>query len=127
MPAPPDRSPVRLYVAARRVFKRWWALGASLRALKTILRGVQISWTQVPPCYRSKGYRLAPADEDWAKGELERWLPAGYLRELSAEEAATAHCVMGGLVTHSAGRPRLVIDYRHVNAFTEKWRFNYET
>lgn len=73
------------------------------------------------------GLPTLPADEKWAKGELERWLSAGYLRELSAEEAATAHCMIAGPVMHSAGRPRLVIEYRHVNALMEKWRFKYET
>lgn len=127
LPATPADPPVRPYVAARRAVKRWRALGASRWVITTILRGVQIPWTQVPPRYRSKGYRLAPANEEWAEGELERWLRAGYLRELNAEEAAAAHCVMGGFVTHSAGKPRLVIDYRHVNAFMEKRRFKYET
>lgn len=37
------------------------------------------------------------------------------------------HCVAGGFVTRSAGKPRLVVDYRHPDAFMERRHFRYET
>lgn len=95
--------------------------------VETILRGVQIPWRQRPPRYRSRGYQLNSEDNEWAKEELARWLAAGYLRELSADEVEQAQCIVGAFVTHSAGKPRLVKDCRHPNAYMERRRFKYET
>jgi len=95
--------------------------------IRTLLDGVQIPWTRRPPHYRRRGYAVAAADEQGAKAELARWLAAGYLKELTPEEAADVRCVVGAFVTHSAGKPCLVVDYRHPNAFMERRRFKYET
>lgn len=119
--------PVRPYVATRRAIKEWRSLGASRRVIETIFRGVQIPWRQRPPQFRSQGYKLSDSDNKWATEELERWFSAGYLRELSPTEAAAAHCVVGAFVTHSAGKPRVVVDYRHPNSYMERRRFKYET
>eukprot|EP00170_Pyropia_yezoensis_P004458 contig_18241_g4471 len=56
-----------------------------------------------------------------------RWLTAGYLREVTEAEAAEAHCVVGAFVTHDAGKPRLMVDYRHPNGYMEPRCFKYET
>jgi len=88
--------------------------------------GVKIPWTRRQPRYQSKGYSLSPSDELWAQAELSLWLAAGYLEELTPKEAAEEHCVLGAFVTHSAGKPRLVVDYRHPNNFVTR-RFKYET
>lgn len=119
--------PGRPYAAIRRAIKEWRSLGASRWVIETILRRVQIPWRQRPPQYRSRGYQLKREDDAWAEQELQRLLAAGYLGELSPEEAAAAHCVVGAFVTHSAGKSRLVEDYRHPNAHMERRRFKYET
>lgn len=124
---PPRTCTVRPFVATKRALKAWRALGASWWVLETIGRGIQIPWTRRPPPFRARGYKLSAADTEWAKGELVRWLAAGYLKELTAEQAARMQCVVGAFVTYSAGKPRLVVDYRHPNAHMERRRFRYET
>ena len=126
-PGPAPSPPVRPYEATRRAIKAWRSLGASRWVIRTIQRGVQIPWLRKPPRFHSRGYSLNKADAKWAEAELERWLAAGYLREMTEEEATGVHCLMGGFVTHSAGKPRLVVDYRHPNAYMERRRFKYET
>lgn len=98
----PTEPTVRPYVATRRAIKEWRALGASRLVIKTILQGVQIPWRELPPRYRSQAYQLNEADDAWAKEELGRSLAAGYLRELTSEEARAAHCIVSASVTHSA-------------------------
>jgi len=133
IPPPAHRSdltpppPVPPFVVTRRAVKKWRSLWASRWVINTIRRGVQIPWTRRPPRFHSRGYTLSAPDAAWAEGELARWLAAGYLREVDSVEAARMHCVVGAFVTRSAGKPRLVVDYRHPNAHIEQRRFKYET
>lgn len=116
-----------LFLATRRAIKYWWSLGDSRWVVREIIEGVLIPWRQRPPRYRGRGDQLSRGDEAWAREEFDRLLEAGYIRELSAREEAAAHCVMGALVTHSAGKPRLVEDSRHANSDMEPRRLRYET
>lgn len=105
----------------------WRRIGASPWVLDTLRRGIYLPWVKKPPRFRSKGYQVAPADADYLKREITRGLARGFYRELTDEEANKAHCIVGAFVTHSAGKQRLVIDYRVPNQYLEERKFKYES
>lgn len=70
---------------------------------------------------------MAPADKEYLEKEIARGLLCGFYRELTAEEAAQAHCIVGAFVVTSAGKQRMVIDYRLPNSYLKDRRFKYES
>lgn len=114
-------------VRVRRRLEGWRRKGASSRVLDILTQGIYLPWTSTPPRSRSRRYSTAPADKDYLKKEIARGLRCGFYRELTAEEAAQAHCIVGAFVVTSAGKQRMVIDYRLPNAYLADRRFKYES
>lgn len=105
----------------------WRRIGASPWVVDTLTQGIYLPWTRTPPRLRSKRYAVAPADKDYLENESVRGLLRGFYRELTAEEAAQAHCIVGAFVVTSAGKQRMLIDYRHPNAYLADRRSKYES
>jgi len=111
----------------RRCLGAWRRIGASPWVLDTLAHGIHLPWVSPPPRQHAKGYLVAPRDREFLEGEPERGLANGFYRELSRGEAARAHGVVGAFVTWSAGKPRMVIDYRHPNKYLSERKFKYES
>lgn len=114
-------------VQVRRRVGAWRRIGASPWVVDTITRGIYLPWTSKPSRFRAKGYQVAAADQDFLEKEIARGLSRGFYRELTPTEAKTSHCVVAAFVTHSAGKQRLVIDYRIPNRHLAKRKFKYES
>lgn len=114
-------------VKVREHLDEWRELGASEWVLDTLANGIFLQWARRPPKYRSKGYRVAERDRAWLEQELQRGLAGGFYRELSKAEADAARCVVPAFVVWSAGKPRMVIDYRIPNACLVDKKFKYES
>lgn len=95
--------------------------------IDTLTQGINLPWVTPPPRHHAKGYPVADRDKAYLVGELERGLAGGFYWELSPAEAATAHCILGVFVTWSAGKPRMVIDYRLPKAHLAERKFKYES
>ena len=125
-PADPDPG-VPPCVQVRRSLAEWRRIGASPWVLDTISNGIYLPWSSRPPHFRSKGYKIDAKDAEFLEAELARGLEQGFYRELSEDEVKKAHCVVGAFVVHSAGKARMVIDYRLPNRHLEERKFKYES
>lgn len=114
-------------VRVRRRLEGWRRIGASSWVLDTSTQGIYLPWTSTPPRSRSRGYSTAPADKDYLEKEIACGLRCGFYRELTAEEAAQAQCIVGAFVVASPGKQRMVIDSRLPNAYLADRRFKYES
>eukprot|EP00168_Porphyra_purpurea_P002129 TRINITY_DN124_c0_g1_i1.p2 TRINITY_DN124_c0_g1~~TRINITY_DN124_c0_g1_i1.p2 ORF type:complete len:773 (-),score=79.36 TRINITY_DN124_c0_g1_i1:1080-3191(-) len=114
-------------VQVRRHLEEWRRIGASPWVVDTLAQGIYLPWVSTPPRHRSKGYRVAGEDEEFLRKELTRGLLRGFYRELTEGEAEQAHCVVGAFVVRSAGKLRMVVDYRLPNRHLAERRFKYET
>lgn len=68
---------------------------------------------------------MAPADKEHLEKEIARGLLCGFYRELTLEEAAKSHCIVGAFFLTSAGKQRMVIDYRLPNSYLADRRFTF--
>jgi Reverse transcriptase (RNA-dependent DNA polymerase) len=115
------------FVAVGQAHRAWTEIGASDWLVRQLRFGLQLPWRRKPP--RSvlvRSYNLRPADLGFARGEVRRWLTAGYCRLATAadlKEIRRAGRVSPAFVTTTASKPRLVIDYTVVNECLEERTF----
>eukprot|EP00168_Porphyra_purpurea_P018165 TRINITY_DN662_c0_g1_i10.p1 TRINITY_DN662_c0_g1~~TRINITY_DN662_c0_g1_i10.p1 ORF type:complete len:892 (+),score=165.22 TRINITY_DN662_c0_g1_i10:970-3645(+) len=125
-PSPPAAVPV--YEALRAALPRWLRMGVSPWVLDTVENGVKLVWTLTPTPFGSAEYPLAPADKTFMTNEIQRELEAGYILEVTQQDALDELvCVSSAFVTNQAKKPRKVLDYSHVNDFQELSSCKYET
>lgn len=103
-------------------------MGVSSWVSDTIKNGVKIEWNSPPTPFVSPEYPVPADDIAFLKSEIERGLGLGYIREVSyPTEVSTLVCVSSAFVVYSAGKPRVVYDYKHTNSFIDTASCKYET
>lgn len=131
-PPPPDFSATRLvfkasapagqpppHVAVRAALPAWVAMGASPWFVGVIRDGLSLPWVAELPRWRPPPIPL-PADVlRWAVVEVGRWCERGFARRARAAEARRARWVSASFVVDINTRPRLVVNYKHQNAYLE--------
>lgn len=101
----------------RRSWRAWEEVGASPRLVRQIRFGSAVPWKSDPsllPRRFANAYPLSPPDLEFAYAEVDRYLAAGYVRELSFAEARRQHHVSPSFVVRGH-KPRLVVDYSTLN------------
>jgi hypothetical protein len=62
----------------------WQEIGASNWLVRQLRFGLQLPWRRKPPrSARIPSYNLSPADLAFARGEMRRWMTAGFYRRAS--------------------------------------------
>lgn len=114
------------FVAVGRAHQAWTDIGASPWLVRQLRFGLQLPWNRKPRSTRAREYKLIPADLDFSRREVRRWIEAGYCRRAS-EADLRALCRTGSVspafVTVSAMKSRLVIDYSLVNECLDERSF----
>jgi hypothetical protein len=114
------------FAAVGRAHQAWADIGASPWLVRQLRFGLQLPWNRKPRNTRAREYNLSPEDLAFARGEVLRWIAAGYCREASdADLRAMRHAgsVSPAFVTTSASKYRLVIDYSLVNECLDERSF----
>lgn len=120
MEAPP-------YVSVGRAYKEWEEIGASPWLVRQLRYGIQLPWRSLPGRERRvREYPLSPGDRSFSKMEIDRWLASRFIRRANGQEVKTIlrhGCVSPAFVTSSAGKRRIVVDYKKVNEHLEERTF----
>jgi hypothetical protein len=115
------------FVAVGQAHRAWAEIGSSAWLVRQLRFGIQLPWRRKPPrSVRFPSYNLGPADLEFACGEVQRWMTAGFCRRASAAdlvEIERSGRVSPAFVTTTASKPRLVIDYSVVNECLEERTF----
>jgi hypothetical protein len=112
--------------AAGRAHQAWADIGACPWMVRQLRFGLQMPWNRKPRNNRARECNPSPEDLVFARGEMRRWIAAGYCREVSvANLRAMRHegSVSPAFVTTSASKYRLVIDYSLVNECLDERSF----
>ena len=84
-------------------------------------------WLKGPPAsLHHRPFPVKPEHRAFVRGELQRWLDSGYVRELTAQEAKRQPVILPAFVANSDSKPRLVIDARYTNKHCAKRSVKYE-
>lgn len=117
-----------MFEALRAALPEWIKLGASTWVIDTIMSGIKLDWATPPTRYNSKQYPLDAADTAFLASEIQRELDNGYIREVRSPTAfQQLQCISSAFVAHTASKPRVVYDYKHVNSFINNASCKYET
>ena len=117
-----------MYEALRAALPRWLRLGVSPWVADTIKNGIKIDWASTPTPFVSAEYPLTPEDRTFLTSEIQRELDLKYILEVTdPAEIAKLVCVSSAFVTHSANKPRAVLDYKPQNTFIDVASCKYET
>ena len=104
----------------------WTKIGASPWLVRHLRFGLQLPWTSEPSRQRISEYKLEPSHAWFAKEEVEQWLEMGYARTASPKERSRLLrkiIVSPAIVTSTAKKLRLGIDYSKVNDCLEERTF----
>lgn len=126
-----DRDPTHGYagtpsVRVGKAHAAWTALGASPWLVRQLRFGLQLPWTGAVPYRRPRAYPMGREGADFVQVEVERWLRKGFVRQATTAEArelTRAGQVFPSFVTQSAGKSRLVVDYKRANECMEARTF----
>lgn len=117
-----------MYESLRAAHPRWLRMGISSWVSDTIKNGVKIEWTSPPTPFVSAEYPLNPEDRKFLTGEIQRELDNQYILELTdPDEIDELMCVSSAFVTHTANKPRAMLDFTHQNVFIDVASCKYET
>lgn len=119
-----------LYARVRRKVGRWRELGAPLKVLRNLQRGVDLDFhTQPPPFHQGNSLVDCSREEDaWLQTEIRRNLDSGSWVH-SAVKTHVTKCFLVSKKT-ATGEPRkwrLVVDLRHLNSFCRDKTCRFET
>lgn len=117
-----------VYEALRAALPRWLQLGVSPWVADTIKNGVKLEWTSTPTPFVSVEYPLTAEDRAFMTGEIAREMDNAYILEVTdPDEIDELVCVSSAFVTHTANKPRAVLDFTHQNGFLDVASCKYET
>jgi len=103
-------------------------MGVSPWVSDTISGGVRVEWASPPTPFLSPEYPVPPEDRAFLSTEIQRGLDRGYIEEVTnPDDIHALVCISSAFVVHSAQKPRVVYDYKHVNSFTATASCKYET
>jgi Reverse transcriptase (RNA-dependent DNA polymerase) len=109
-----------------RSFATWRKLGASPWLVRQLRFGLQLPWTSEVPYQRPRSYPLTPVDQKFARKEVTRWVNRGFARRATPAESQALRrrgALFPAFVTVSAGKQRLVVDYKRANRCMEPRSF----
>lgn len=99
-------------------WRQWQSIGGSPWLVRQLRFGIQLPWVRQIPSRQTREYPLPPAERQFAQVEISRWLARGFVRLVTRAEARAARRsghILSTFMTTSAGKFRLVIDYRQAN------------
>jgi hypothetical protein len=119
--------PVPTFIAVGQVHSALTDIEASDWLVRQLRFGLQFPWRRMPPrSARITSYNLSPADQEFACGEVRRWMMAGFCRRASDADISAIHRsghVSPAFVATKASKQRLVIEYTVVNECMETRTF----
>lgn len=104
----------------------WTRLGASPWLVRQLRFGLQLPWLRQVPYMSPKEYPMSSTAAAFASQEVARWLALGFVRRPTAAERALllkTGQIYPSFVADTAGKNRLVIDYKRANACLEPRTF----
>ena len=111
--------PVAPAVRVGQCHAAWTKIGASPWLVRQLRYGLQLPWQRRPPYMTPREYPLSAEDAAFASSEIARWLALGFVRRPTADEHALllrTGQIYPSFVANTAGKSRLVIDYKRANA-----------
>jgi hypothetical protein len=119
-PAPPSA----LFLRPRAGLVAWAGLGASERVLRVLRRGVRLKFNQQPPPYCGPAIPVQAEDRSWLQEEISVNLERGsWVRA----DKRPVYCAPAFIVRSAAGKRRVVIDLRTINAYLKGRGVRYDT
>lgn len=110
----------------RRAWKTWERIGASNWLIRQLRFGIQIPWTRQVPYRQPRAYPLKELDRVFALQKIERCMSFGFARRATRHEDVQLRkrgCIFPTFAAETAGKKRLVVDYKPANNCIEDRTF----
>ncbi|XP_033758108.1 uncharacterized protein LOC117340457 [Pecten maximus] len=101
----------------------WKGTGASDSVLSVIADGYKLPFKEIPPNVRLRNNKSARDNLQFVNTEVENLLSIGCISEVKVQPRVVNPLTVA---YNRAGKPRLVLDCRHINVFLHKFKFKYE-
>ncbi|XP_060081899.1 uncharacterized protein LOC132561188 [Ylistrum balloti] len=103
---------------------QYWADQGTIEVVQSIIeRGYKIPFHEIPPRVSLSNNKTAKDNPDFVVGEITKLLRLGCVSEVSSEPAVINPLTVA---FNQSGKPRLVLDCRHINPFLHKFKFKYD-
>jgi hypothetical protein len=115
------------FEAVGRAHGAWAEIGSIAWLVRQLRFGPQLPWRRKPPrSARVPSYDLSPGDLEFACGEVQRWMTAGFWRGATTKYLQAIRLsgrVSPGFITTISRKLRIVVDYSVVNRCLEERTF----
>ncbi|XP_021341945.1 uncharacterized protein LOC110442586 [Mizuhopecten yessoensis] len=115
-----ERSPVGRLKGS---IQYWEKKGTSEAVLSIIESGYKLPFREIPPSVVLSNNKTARDNPDFVKAEIEKLLRLGCVTEVPLCPAVVNPLTVA---FNKTGKPRLVLDCRHINPYLHKFKFKYD-